>query len=130
MNQRNNLYKKKWTSDHNKSYLFSYYNGAAKAKPSREFRKLCAIHGIRMWFLPSAFRIESLFYAQGPSVGGVTSGNINYQMHKSLIQTKSLTMFEKNRAFPARFFKILNNTTKAQDLCLNLCFSFDSITQK
>lgn len=95
--------------------------------PDRKFRRQCKHNLIKIWAMPSAFRINTLFYAQGPCVGAVSASQISYASYKSLIQTRSLTIFEKNRAYNAAFLKDLDRTKKAQDFCYSLCLCFHHV---
>lgn len=121
MQIRKKLLKKKWDLSPSKNHLYFYYTSAIKAMADRKFRRQCKQNLIKIWAMPSAFRMNTLFYAQGPCVGAVSATQISYDSYKSLTQTKSLSIFEKNRAYNASFLKELDRTKKAQDFCYGLC---------
>lgn len=120
MQTKNTHFKKKWQKKPTKNFLLFFYTGSIKAAQSRKLRRLCKHNNIDLCVLPSAFRIESLFYAQGPSIASVNAKNICFFSYKSLTKLRSTAAFSKNRAFPSCFLDIFNQVLQPQDFCA--CF--------
>lgn len=117
MQTKNTHFKKKWQTKPTKNFLFFFYTGSIKAAQSRKLRRLCKHNNIDLCVLPSAFRIESLFYAQGPSIASVNAKNICFSSYKALTKITSTAAFSKNRAFPSCFLDDFKHALHAQDFC-------------
>lgn len=117
MQTKNTHFKKKWQKKPTKNFLFFFYTGSIKAAQSRKLRRLCKHNNIDLCVLPSAFRIESLFYAQGPSIASVNAKSICFSSYQSLLKIRLTAAFSIDRAFPFSFLEPLNQSLTPQDFC-------------
>lgn len=117
MQTKNTHFKKKWQTKPIQNFLFFFFTSSIKAAQGRKLRRLCCLHNIDLRILPSAFRLESLFYAQGPAIASVNAKSINFYSYKALTKTTSTAVFSQNRAFPACFLEDFQETKAPQDFC-------------
>jgi hypothetical protein len=119
MKTKKSHFQKKWQSKPTKNFLSFLFTGCSNAAFERKLRRSCKRQNIILCFLPSNFRINSLFYAQGPSIASIVAKNICFSSYKALTKTTSTALFKENRAFPSSFLENFQHTEKPQDFCAN-----------
>jgi hypothetical protein len=117
MQSKNTHFKKKWLLKPTEHFLLYFYTGCTKAKHGRKLRRLCKVHNLELCVLPSAFRLKSLFYAQGPSISSVVGKDLNFSSFKALTLLNSTSFFKQQRAFPSSCLKNFTNLLDPLDLC-------------